>query len=522
MAYPSELGFWGGITSGTRLPKATEIITANAGRQTRPEPETGEYKEVVFINGVPKEFVGQMTVTRGGGVVEGQDSGIYTESYLVEESAATTEDITIDRDIVFNVTWMRKPDNKKQIVYNYAVTAWNETIVADGNTYDLDPAQSYFEVTAIEDIKAGVNYVSGSQSMLAVYLTQAGQEDGDGQEDGGGQEDGDGQGDEDGQEDNAGPAMTTLTRNGEYYRYESPWSKAEGHRISTRVMNSAGWQLSYEVRPSISAYKTLRYKDNEPQAISFPGNLQEVLQVESGLAYDIYDLPQLFYGTPVYGQANIETISVFENLYPQNVSFLDGHWAQEDIRRLFALGVLDGNPVMFQPDQAMTRSQFIVALAKALRLTLEPLPASRNRRVFVGEITFPDVGMERPDYQHIMAAYRAGIAQGKGSSNFNPDDLVTLEEAIHTIVQSIGLLDLGLDPTNMTRFADDDVISGWAKQAMYAATRMGIFGPDENGNIGPQQQITKAFGAALINRMIEYMRTDLKRDYTEHIVHFAN
>ncbi|MDR2939313.1 MAG: S-layer homology domain-containing protein, partial [Clostridiales bacterium] len=81
---------------------------------------------------------------------------------------------------------------------------------------------------------------------------------------------------------------------------------------------------------------------------------------------------------------------------------------------------------------------------------------------------------------------------------------------------------LGLDPTPITPFVDDSNIVDWAKQEIYAANRIGLISSGTDGRIRPLDSISKAEGAALINRLIDYMRVDMQKDYTENIVNFAD
>ena len=90
------------------------------------------------------------------------------------------------------------------------------------------------------------------------------------------------------------------------------------------------------------------------------------------------------------------------------------------------------------------------------------------------------------------------------------------------LIRALGLTNLGLDPTPMTSFMDDQQIAPWARREIAAAQRIGIISGDQNGNFRPTANISNAEAAAFINRLIDYMRQDLARDYSEHIVNFAN
>ncbi|MCL2702699.1 MAG: S-layer homology domain-containing protein [Defluviitaleaceae bacterium] len=485
-ASPGDMGFFGGITEGVPLPKAIEEILAGNAAASATAPISSSYSEIIFIGGRPAEFTGQISI-RKGGAVNDADSGQYRVTYDIFPGNATDANAILDRNIVFDVQWYRIRE-LEQVIKSFSVAGWSEVIVVDGQTFVLDPALSFFDVSVLEDHTAGVMYYKGNTSYRAVYFS--------------------------------GGLSTTIEGNSQFWGYKTAWSHAETHRISEQVLNDE-WQMAYEVRPSVSAFKTLQYSRNEPQLISFPGNYQEVLTTESGLAYNIYHLPNQFYGTPLYGTANLDSINVFDNLPYVDTSMYAADWAHQDIARLYALSVLDQPVPMFVPSSLITRSQFVTMLVKALKIPIEPPQPSSNRRRDSERIVFPDITRERPDYAYIMAAWDSGLVVGKGGGQFCPDDYVTIEEAVHMVVTALGLLRLGIEPTNMTPFSDDADISPWAKQALYAGRRIGLITPQLDGTINPGLEMTKAAGAAIINRLIDYMRTELLIDYTEHIVHFA-
>ena len=89
------------------------------------------------------------------------------------------------------------------------------------------------------------------------------------------------------------------------------------------------------------------------------------------------------------------------------------------------------------------------------------------------------------------------------------------------LLRSLGLENLGLDPTPVTLFTDDAQIASWAKREIYAAERIGLISQDADGKINPRANVTKAEAAALINSLISYMRNELQRDYTDHIVNIV-
>ena len=482
-AMAGDMGFFGGITEGVRLPRTSEVIFSTAAANATLAIDS-TYTEIIFINGVPVEFQGLIAVRRNG-TVTNADRGTYTVTYTIIPSSATATGVYLNRHVSFLVNWHRER-GRDQVHKDFQVQTWVETVTVDGATFTLDRALSFWDVSVLEVHSAGVVYYRGNQTKRAVFNGPGGQ--------------------------------TTVEAHGELYGFRSAWAHAESHIKHKTVFNDE-WQMHVQIRPSVSAYKTIQYHNNEPFLINFPGNWQEVLITQSGLAYNIIHLPNQFYGIPTYGTASIETPNVFQNLMWVDTTPISAHFAHRDIAQLYAVGVLQRPVAMFQPNERITRSEFFVMLARAINLPLEEIPTGISRRRDLEVLVFADINRDRPDYPYIMALHSAGLTVGRGGSQFRPDDFVTIEEAMHVIINALGLLRLGLE-SNMTPFADDADISPWARQALYAGARIGLISP-VGGYINPQLYLNKGGAAAIVNRLIEYMRFELMIEYTENIVHFS-
>ncbi len=484
-----DMFFAGGISEGERLPKTTKVLVDATKTNTNANnTRTFVYKETLFQSGIPNEFEGRLTIRTQGKISDTDKVGKYTETYTVGPTDTTPDGVNITRTAVFNVNY-RKEGN--QIIKDYETTRWTETIETQQGTFILDPVQSRFTVSVIEDHTAGVVYYKGNTSQRAVYTL----------------------------EDTTD--KTTLETSGSFYGYKTAWSATEAHRLDGTVITD-NWQMQYQVRPSVSVNKTLQYSKNEPTAMSFDGNYREVMQNLSGLSYDIFVKPQQFYNIPDKGTSNIPSYNDFEQLIAPDVAFLKGHFAEEDIRKLFSMQVLEGDPKFYQPSQAITRGQFVAALVKAVKLPVEELPApARGKKTATIPVVFPDVLPERPEYPQIMAAYKNGLAIGRSNGYFYFDSPITRQEAIVIMLRTLGLENLGLDPTPNTGFSDDSKIAGWAKREISAAKKIGLIAGDTDGNFKPLTNVSKAEAAALLNRLINYMRTDIARDY-EYMVNYSD
>ena len=498
----SQMGFFGGISEGVRLPGTTEIILQQNDTSNRQngnlQIENLMYTEMIWLAGQPVEWEGLMSVnirnTTSGGRNASPNEGTREVRYRVRNSDSSPEDLLIDRDIRFTVRWRRQGN---QITETYTVAQnnhWSETILVGDEAFLLDARQSHFEVSILRDITPGVTYFTGDISMRAVYINDEGD-------------------------------TVVHTVIGEIFGYESAWSVTETQHLRG-IVDFGFDQLQYEVVPSVSMNKDLQYAPTQPNLISFDGNYREVMSNQSALMYVIRSKPDFLYGIPTTGRASISTFNSFEQLFAPDVSFLRGHWAYGDIRRLFAMEVLRGNPAHFQPNQGVSRGEFITMLARAVKLPLDDThlqePRADRRGVNPIAVIFPDVWHGRPDFPYIMAANSSGIVVGRGAGHFQPDQIIHREEAYVIALRALGLSNLGLSPTPITPFTDDHMVGDWARRDIYAAARIGLIAPDENGMMHPRRDMHKAEAAALINRLIEYMRHELQRDYTENIVNFLN
>lgn len=480
-ANPLDFGIFGGITEGRKLPKTTEQLL-NTNKNTKNDLKS-TYKEIIFLSGQPKEYNGNITVSSKA--TELSDKGSYKVSYKVQNGDTTPEGMTITRTMDYNVNY-RQEEN--QTIKDYEVSNWTETITVDGKTYTIDNKESKSSISIIEDKTPGVTYYKGDISHRAVYTS--------------------------------GEEKVVQDISGVIYGYNSAWSSTETQRLNCTV-STKDWQMEYQLRPSVSVNKTLEYSKNEPTAISFEGNYKEVMQNKSGLSYNIYVLPPQFtYTTPTSGNVSVPSFNTFEQLVAPDISYLKGHFAEEDIKKMFAMQVLTGEPKFYKPNEAITRGQFTQMLVKAIKLPIDSNTKS-NKKASV-DVVFSDVLPERQEYPYIMAAYKAGLVVGKDNNNFAIDEPIERQEAIVILLRALGLEHLGLDPTPITSFTDDKYIDNWAKREVYAANRIGIVSGDENGKFNPKLFINKAEAAAIINRLINYMRYDMQVDYTENIVNFAD
>jgi hypothetical protein len=250
------------------------------------------------------------------------------------------------------------------------------------------------------------------------------------------------------------------------------------------------------------------------------------MQNFSGLNYDIFLKPPALWYIEDSGTVNIGIPNTFEQLPEPDLSFLKGNASEDDIRKLFAMQILSGNPRYYNPSQSITRGQFMTALAKAIKLPIENLstpPRTTGRNAVRGPLKlFADVDSTRPEYPYIKAIVDSKIAFGHENSMFYFDYGISRQEAFTVLVRALGLTNLGLDPTVVTPFTDSADIGEWYIRDVSVAQMLGLIAPDEYGRIYPEKNITKGEAATLFNTYIEFMRNGLMSQYVDQIVNIAS
>lgn len=165
---------------------------------------------------------------------------------------------------------------------------------------------------------------------------------------------------------------------------------------------------------------------------------------------------------------------------------LVGHWAQDNIRKLVALGSIEGYPDgTFRPNNNITRAEFVKLLVTALKL--QP----QAGRIF--EDTRSHWAQDM-----IATANAHGIINGYSAAKFGPDDLISREQmaimAVKAVKQAIS--------TEEIAFLDLDEISSWAIDAIRAAKEHGIIDGYPDNSFRPAGHATRAEAATVILRLI--------------------
>lgn len=474
-ASEGEIGFFGGISEGDYLPKTIEKYVDLTDNTT----PVYAYKEMVFISGEPVEVTGTITVDVEDDDILTESSGIYKERFIV---AAENEakGVRLARSLTLETAYyIIEGEFKRQIVKDSTMTDWVENITTDAGSYSLDEDTAIFSKATVEDITAGVSYYSTTISYSGTFY------DADGND-------------------------IDMMMEGNIYGYKQPWSKVETQVLRMTLQSDPlDMNMNIQLNPKLEAKKTIYYDENQPFPISFGGTYNQRMEREAIMDYEILSYHPELTASQMTNSMLLTTANQIEKLpIPEGLDFIEGHWSEDDLKKMYSMQIFTEVPHEGMHYEAMTRGEYVKALCLAMDIDTEdyedPLPTALQ--------VFGDVPLDHPLYPYIMGAYHAKLVKGTGE-NFDLNLPITREEAFVIYIRVIGLERLGVTGSPTSPFLDDDKISSWAKKEIVAGYRLGIINGDTSGKVHPKAWISKAEAAAIINRLVDYLREDIAQDY---------
>lgn len=168
------------------------------------------------------------------------------------------------------------------------------------------------------------------------------------------------------------------------------------------------------------------------------------------------------------------------------VDFTYKSWFAENVDKAVTLGYFNGvGQNYFDPYGKLTRAQFVKVLGN-----LEQNDDVKSYE-FGDEIpAFSDVSSNAYYYHELAWAVHAGIVSP--SDRFNPNQSIPREQACTMLDRYARYLGLSFDASQDALFADDNQISGWAKDSVYRMRSMGVIQGMGNNLFSPHGTIDRA------------------------------
>lgn len=164
------------------------------------------------------------------------------------------------------------------------------------------------------------------------------------------------------------------------------------------------------------------------------------------------------------------------------------NWAEEYIENMVGMGWIYGyNDGTFRPGVSITRGEFLSILIRMLQQT-------EGIALQLGQ-SFNDTTSHWAN-KYISTAVTLGITSGYNDGNFYPDAPIIREQMAIMLAKAAGIE----GRTDAPGFADDALISAWAKDYVSYTTERGWLGGYEDNTFRPQRQATRAEVCALFWR----------------------
>ncbi|MBH5318476.1 VCBS repeat-containing protein [Paenibacillus sp. GSMTC-2017] len=177
---------------------------------------------------------------------------------------------------------------------------------------------------------------------------------------------------------------------------------------------------------------------------------------------------------------------------------VQGHWSQNDVNNMASRLIVDGvTATTFQPDQDITRAEFLAIVVRAMGLKS------------VEQINLPqDV---KPSDWHasvVQAALTYQLVQGFEDNTFRPDQKITRQEAAVILSRAMEITSLATTVTDaetnkaLSSFKDSQQVSGWAKKAVALMVINNIM-QGNNQHLTVANHLSRAQTAAIVTRFLQ-------------------
>ncbi len=183
------------------------------------------------------------------------------------------------------------------------------------------------------------------------------------------------------------------------------------------------------------------------------------------------------------------------------IEFADvvNHWAKDAINDMGSRMVVNGvDGENYAPNRDITRAEFVAIVVRALGLEPE-----------IGENQFSDITAADWYCGYIKTAFSYGIITGYNAKTFGPNDKITREQVMAMIARAMKITGLNASMTGseistlLGSYSDAGNASDYAKESIAVCLKTGIIMGRGNSAIAPQNYITRAEVAVIIERLLQ-------------------
>ncbi|PYG89502.1 S-layer family protein [Ruminiclostridium sufflavum DSM 19573] len=490
-----DSGYDGGISSGE----------APAAAATASSKFEYEYQEPCFLSGVPIILSGTVTISKKYKEDTKNSTQTLTSTYAY---SLANGDNKLVRSLTYVTTITPKDNGQK--TESTKLTKATETATVGGTKYIIAGTNDYvLSKSNLIDMKPAVNYYNGTlRSKKTYHIDTAKNTD-----------------------------TVVVESSGSYSGYDEYWSSAEAQKIEQTISQrkpgkTVGNIGKVTLDISSTTKKELKYDESIAEQTSVEGGYVQTQKNENILKYTA-KLSELDKNKAPTTKVNTYTNSLKLESFPTQISLISpnlnqisGHPSEESITLLFGLEAFKNeDAATFDPQEYMSRAEFVdafVNVAKAVPIDPVFVTKKKSSNTKNTEVTslFTDVSVNHTFFASINEAATRGIVWGNGKSQFRPGNLITMQEAVTMMINSLGLNGLAPNPAPVTSFVDNDSISSFARPSMYVAEKIGLIEEDAKGYIYPASKVTKAKAADMMRAYIEYMNSGIRSEYMDKLISY--
>ena len=195
-----------------------------------------------------------------------------------------------------------------------------------------------------------------------------------------------------------------------------------------------------------------------------------------------------------YAKLNSLTNSDYSIIWnPVTVKSVENHWSKDVVNDMASRLVIF-NTESFEPDKAITRSDFAEYIVRALGLYREGVAYDNN---------FKDVNNTGERTLGILIANNYGIVSGYEDGTFRGENQITREEAITMYQRAMKITKLTKRDTNMvSKYSDIEQVSKWAVENVTDVLSANVFNGTTETTISPKAKLTYSEAAQAIKNLL--------------------
>jgi hypothetical protein len=187
--------------------------------------------------------------------------------------------------------------------------------------------------------------------------------------------------------------------------------------------------------------------------------------------------------------------------YHKSFADLSHHLDKQDIELLASKQVIQGVTAMrFEPEEDITRAQFISLLVRALGLREDPDL----------ETTFTDISKDAWYAGAVGAAIKAGIVTGYADATFGALKPIIREQMAVMLANALRFTNRTVNLREradllLADFSDSELISSWAVPSVEQVVDTGIMTGRSKAKFAPEDHMTRAAAAVILKGFMQFV-----------------